>query len=165
MTRLRSMAPGQVSKQLTNTTDIFATVASVIGFALPDDVAVDSFDMLPAMLGTRAETDPIRPHMLTQSFRGEFQIRQGDWKLFFDRQTAVTGLGTARKTPAQAEKVAGKVSGAYESLGIGEKCKAHIFEGGHAVDTPVVIGNPAGVGAPGEGLILIEMALGAGGTI
>lgn len=29
---------------------------------------------------TRAETDPIRPYMLTQSFRGEFQIRQGDWK-------------------------------------------------------------------------------------
>jgi len=79
--------PGQVSKQLTNTTDIFATIASVIGFALPDDVAVDSFDMLPAMLGTRAETDSIRPHMLTQSFRGEFQIRQGDWKFLDHMQS------------------------------------------------------------------------------
>jgi len=71
---------GQVSKQMTNTTDIFATVASVVGFSLPDDVAVDSYDMLPAMLGVRDDNDPIRPHMLTQSFRGEFQIRQGDWK-------------------------------------------------------------------------------------
>ena len=44
---------GQVSKQMTNTTDIFATVASVVGFQLPDDVAVDSYDMLPAMLGTQ----------------------------------------------------------------------------------------------------------------
>ncbi|MFT5151030.1 MAG: arylsulfatase A, partial [Planctomycetota bacterium] len=71
---------GRVSTQLTNTTDIFATVASIVGYELPDHVAVDSFDMLPAMLGVRGDQDPIRPHMLTQSFRSEFQLRQGDWK-------------------------------------------------------------------------------------
>ncbi len=71
---------GQVSSQLTNTTDIFATLASIAGYKLPDDVAVDSFDMLPAMIGTQDENESIRPHMLTQSFRGQFQIRQGAWK-------------------------------------------------------------------------------------
>ena len=71
---------GQVSRQLTNTTDIFATLASVVGNELSDDVAVDSYDMWPAMLGIQKEDDPIRPYMLTQSFRGEFQLRQGDWK-------------------------------------------------------------------------------------
>jgi arylsulfatase A-like enzyme len=71
---------GQVSRQLTNTTDIFATVASVVGYQLPNDVAVDSYDMLPVLLGKQEEEDSIRPHMLTQSFRGEFQIRKGDWK-------------------------------------------------------------------------------------
>jgi arylsulfatase A-like enzyme len=71
---------GRVSNQMTNTTDIFATLASVVGYELPDDVAVDSFDMLPAMLGLQDEKDPIRPHMLTQSFRAQFQIRQGNWK-------------------------------------------------------------------------------------
>lgn len=71
---------GQVSKQMTNTTDIFATVASLVGFQLPDDVAVDSYDMLPVMLGIQDDNVPIRPHMLTQSFRAQFQIRQGDWK-------------------------------------------------------------------------------------
>jgi arylsulfatase A-like enzyme len=76
----RRIRAGQVSRQLTNTTDIFATVASVVGYELPDDVAVDSYDMLPAMLGKQDEEDSIRPHMLTQSFRGEFQIRKGDWK-------------------------------------------------------------------------------------
>lgn len=70
----------QVSDQMTNTTDIFATLASVTGYTLPDDVAVDSFDMLPAMLGTQEPDQSIRPHLLTQSFRGEFQIRQGKWK-------------------------------------------------------------------------------------
>jgi arylsulfatase A-like enzyme len=73
--------PGsQVSAQMTGTTDIFATLASVVGYRLPDDAATDSFDMLPAMLGTQDGTKSIRPHLLTQSFRGEFQIRQGKWK-------------------------------------------------------------------------------------
>ena len=71
---------GQVSDQMTNTTDIFATLASVVGYKLPDDQATDSFDMLPAMLGTQDPIKSIRPHLLTQSFRGEFQIRQGKWK-------------------------------------------------------------------------------------
>lgn len=72
--------PGQVSAQMTNTTDIFATVASIVGYQLPDDVAVDSFDMLPVLIGRQAEDDPVRPHMLTQSFRSEFQLRRGAWK-------------------------------------------------------------------------------------
>lgn len=71
---------GQVSDQMTSTTDIFATLASVVGYELPDDAAVDSFDMLPAMLGQQDGAQSIRPHMLTQSFRGEFQIRLGEWK-------------------------------------------------------------------------------------
>lgn len=71
---------GLVSDQMTNTTDIFATLASVVGYTLPDDAATDSYDMLPAMLGTQPKDKSIRPHMLTQSFRGAFQIRQGKWK-------------------------------------------------------------------------------------
>jgi arylsulfatase A-like enzyme len=71
---------GQVSDQMTNTTDIFATLASVVGYELPDGAATDSFDMLPAMLGTSGLKASIRPHLLTQSFRGEFEIRQGEWK-------------------------------------------------------------------------------------
>ncbi|MEM7015660.1 MAG: sulfatase-like hydrolase/transferase, partial [Verrucomicrobiota bacterium] len=71
---------GQVSDQMTNTTDILATLASVVGYELPDDAATDSFDMLPAMIGTQDPNESIRPHLLTQSFRGQFQIRQGKWK-------------------------------------------------------------------------------------
>ncbi|MFT7169546.1 MAG: arylsulfatase A [Paracoccaceae bacterium] len=71
---------GQVTSQLMNGTDVFATLASVVGYALPDDVAVDSYDLLPAMIGAQEDSEPIRPHMLTQSFRSEFQLRQGRWK-------------------------------------------------------------------------------------
>lgn len=71
---------GRVTAQMMNTTDIFATLASAAGHALADDAAVDSFDLLPVMLGRQPEDRPVRPHLLTQSFRGEFQIRQGPWK-------------------------------------------------------------------------------------
>lgn len=71
---------GQVTDQMTNTTDLLATIASVIGYALPDNAATDSFDMLPVLLGTQDPKQPVRPHLLTQSFRGEFQIRKGNWK-------------------------------------------------------------------------------------
>ena len=65
---------------MTNTTDIFATLASVVGYKLKYSVATDSFDILPALLGAQNKNESIRPHMLTQSFRGEFQLRQGKWK-------------------------------------------------------------------------------------
>ena len=71
---------GQVSDQMTSTTDIFSTLASVVGYPLPDDAATDSFDLLPAMLGRQDRAKSIRPHLLTQGARGEFQIRQGKWK-------------------------------------------------------------------------------------
>ena len=63
----------QVSDQMTNTTDIFATLASVVGYQLSDDAAPDSFDMLPAMVEIQDPQKSIRPHLLTQSFRREFR--------------------------------------------------------------------------------------------
>ena len=77
--------PDLISRQLANTTDIFATLASIVGYDLPDEVAVDSFDLLPVMIGKQPETESIRPYMLTQSFRGEYQLRQGQWK-YLDHQ-------------------------------------------------------------------------------
>ncbi len=79
--RWPKMIPGgKVSNQLINTTDIFATLASIVGYELPENVAVDSFDMLSVFLGHRDDSMPVRPYMLTQSFRGEFQLRVGSWK-------------------------------------------------------------------------------------
>jgi len=71
---------GLRSEQMINTTDIFATVASIVGYKLQDANARDSYDMLPAMLGTQDANRSIRPFVLTQNFRGEFQIRKGNWK-------------------------------------------------------------------------------------
>jgi arylsulfatase A-like enzyme len=74
------IAPGRVSAQTTTLTDVMATVASVVGVALPDDAAEDSYDMLPVLLGLQDEGKAVRPYTLTQSFRGQLQIRRGPWK-------------------------------------------------------------------------------------
>ncbi len=71
---------GQVSSQLINTTDILATLASIIGYKLADNQAVDSHDMLPALVGLDIDRYPLRSYMLTQSFRSQFQLRLGKWK-------------------------------------------------------------------------------------
>ena len=47
---------------MTNTTDIFATLASIVGYDLPSHVAVDSYDMSPALFGLQPDNKPIRPH-------------------------------------------------------------------------------------------------------
>ncbi len=86
-----TIPPGQVTSQLANTTDLFATIASITGYELPEDVAVDSFDLLPVLLGVQPDEKPVRPLMLTQSFRGEFQLRLGSWKYL-----AHTGSGGNR---------------------------------------------------------------------
>ena len=107
---------GRVSHQMTNTTDIFATLASVVGYELPDAAAVDSFDMLPTMLGTHDETQSIRPHMLTQSFRGEFQIRQGDWKYLDHMGSGGNGYGKGIMQPYALPEMAPDATGQLYNL-------------------------------------------------
>jgi arylsulfatase A len=64
---------GSTSAQPTSLTDVMATVAAIIGVRLPDN-------MLPALRGEA--TEPIRPYLLTQAFRGAqtLSIRRGPWK-------------------------------------------------------------------------------------
>ncbi len=95
---------GLVSDQLCSTTDLFATIASAVGTELPDEVAVDSFDLLPAMLGRVPDSQPIRPHLLTQSFRGEFQIRQGKWKYLDHRGSGGNDYSKGMLTAYQLEE-------------------------------------------------------------
>jgi len=74
---------GRVEAGLLCLTDLFATLASILGLELPEGSAEDSFDQSPALLG-RAKK-PIRDTIVHQSFHGMFAIREGDWKLVFGR--------------------------------------------------------------------------------
>lgn len=87
--------PGRVranhtSKALISHVDLVATLASLVGQTLPEDAAVDSFDMLPAVLG---EDGRGRDHLVVDTklmgkAGGEvaanggrvLALRYGDWK-------------------------------------------------------------------------------------
>jgi len=74
--------PGQVAADSTSDrptvmTDIFATVAEVLGLKAPVE-AEDSFSFRQEMTGLDPQE---RPPLILHSVRGMFAIRDGDWKL------------------------------------------------------------------------------------
>ncbi|HBJ33459.1 MAG TPA: arylsulfatase [Planctomycetaceae bacterium] len=82
----KSKSSGVVSSQVVCLTDIFATVADLIGEQIPDNAAEDSFSFAAEFTGTAA-TKPIRDHLVSHSINGSFAIRQGNWKLLLCRDS------------------------------------------------------------------------------
>lgn len=71
--------PGTLSDQLGCLTDWMATAANISGFKLPNNAGEDSYDLLPALLGSARS--PIREAIVHHSNLGMFSIRQHNWKL------------------------------------------------------------------------------------
>ena len=73
--------PETVCDDTINLVDIYATIAALIEHPVPpdEDVAEDSFNVLPAILGMPHEA-PLRPSMIVHSPNGNFAIRRGPWK-------------------------------------------------------------------------------------
>lgn len=65
------------SNQLFALNDVMATLASVIGFGLPNDTAMDSYDQLSVLMGKEGN---IRKSVVTRSSKGRFGLREGQWK-------------------------------------------------------------------------------------
>jgi arylsulfatase A-like enzyme len=80
---------GRTADDLVCHADLFATFADLLGVALPDDAAEDSFSILPALLGdeaTAAPRRPLRPALVTDAGGlnasvGDLAVREGSWKL------------------------------------------------------------------------------------
>ena len=69
---------GTVSDQLFSNLDLFATLASIIGYETKADEGPDSVDMLPALLGDQDE--PLRETLLISPARPKnLSIRKGKW--------------------------------------------------------------------------------------
>lgn len=83
------IAAGSESEQTICFTDLLATLADLIDKTLDDAVAVDSYSLLPVLLGLQSEEEPIRPPVVTQAGSAPemFAIRGREWKL-------ITGLGS-----------------------------------------------------------------------
>jgi arylsulfatase A-like enzyme len=85
--------PNSVNKELGSLGDLMATAAAIVGTKLPDNAGEDSFNLLPALLGTN--TKPVRDSMVQHSIDGMFSLRQDNWKL-------EQGLGSGGFSPPRA---------------------------------------------------------------
>lgn len=89
---------GSVQDEVLCLTDIMATVAAIVDFALPVDAAEDSYNMSDALF--RADLDsPIREATVHHGSRGWFAIRQGDWVLV-DHPTGDSNIAGPNREPA-----------------------------------------------------------------
>ena len=86
------VAPTSVQSRTVCLTDVFATLAEILGKELPEEAAEDSFSMLPLLRG--GTWDRPRAPVVHHSSGGMFAIRDGRWKL-------VAGNGSGgRERPA-----------------------------------------------------------------
>ena len=72
---------GSTSNQVICLTDLLATAADITGAPVDPSTGVDSYSMLPTLLGE--SEGPIREATVHHSINGSFAIRQGEWKLIF----------------------------------------------------------------------------------
>ena len=71
--------PGSTREEVISLTDVFATVAEIVGKELPNNAAEDSFSLLPLLRG-KPWARP-RAAVTHHSVKGMFAIRDGRWKL------------------------------------------------------------------------------------
>ncbi|MFX0020125.1 MAG: arylsulfatase [Promethearchaeota archaeon] len=101
--------PNIISKEPLCLVDFFATFAALLDLSVPDGVAEDSFNMLPALLGENL-TKIVRDSIIHHSMWGVFSIRQGKWKF-------IRGLGSGGFTlPAKIYPKKGDPKGQLYNL-------------------------------------------------
>ncbi len=76
----RQIKAATVSDQLICHVDMLATFAALTNQPLADDAGPDSFNVLPALVGTTEK--PVRDHLInhTAGCPGRLAVRQGSWK-------------------------------------------------------------------------------------
>ncbi len=101
------IAAGKTSEQTINSTDIFATFADMLGKKqqIPDNAAEDSFSFYANLMGN---DKAVRPFTIHHSIKGQFAIRQGDWKLLM-----TTGDGGGWALPWQNQVTPAKLVQLY----------------------------------------------------
>lgn len=78
--------PGR-SDRLVMQSDIFRTVADIIGYSVAPDEAVDSLSFADALAGSLKGSTQRRTSGIMHSLFGTFAVRDGDWKLVLDNQS------------------------------------------------------------------------------
>ncbi|MBA7670766.1 N-acetylgalactosamine-6-O-sulfatase [subsurface metagenome] len=92
--------PKTISNEPIELTDMMATFASIAGHKLPSDAGEDSYNVLPALLGTT--TKHIRKALIQHSCWGAFTIRKGKWKLILGTKGSGGWVNPRDKDPDES---------------------------------------------------------------
>ena len=84
------VAANQRSDALVGQVDLMATLAGIVGAALPDDQAEDSFDLMPLWRGAESS---VRYFLVHNTYAQKLGIRRGKWLLLNQKD------GTHNRTP------------------------------------------------------------------
>lgn len=97
-----------VDDELGSLTDLMATLAALLHIELPPNAGEDSFNLLPALFGTKHAA--IRPSLIAESTDGMLAIQEGKWKL-------ECGLGSGGfSVPRRVEPAPGGIRGQLYDL-------------------------------------------------
>lgn len=69
---------GSISDEVISQVDLMATFAEIVGYELPDNKAVDSYNLLPVLKGEKY-TNPLREATVFNTVKNTFAIRKGEW--------------------------------------------------------------------------------------
>jgi len=87
---------GSISHEVISQVDLLATFASIVGYELPNDKAVDSYNILPILEG-KDYKKPFREATIFNTSPTTFAIRQGNW-LYINNYTG-SHNGRMKKWP------------------------------------------------------------------
>lgn len=73
------------SNELVCYTDLYRTIGSIVGAAITENEAEDSFDLSPILFGIGKN---IREHIIHHSQTGVFSIRRENWKLILETESS-----------------------------------------------------------------------------
>ena len=99
---------GRVSDALVSQIDLMATIADVVGFALPESAAEDSIDQLPLLRGDK-ESTALRTALVHNTKANHYAIREGDWVLIDAKS------GTLSQVPPWFDKASGFTANPHEA--------------------------------------------------
>jgi len=106
---------GMVSNETICLTDLMSTCASITGYTLGDKDAVDSYNILPVLLGKRMDKT-VREPIIHHSLSGMFAIRQGKWKLIDGLGDGGPEIGPATDSSAIGKPEKDSLTGKFKDL-------------------------------------------------
>ena len=78
---------GSKSDEVVSQVDLAATFAEIIDYNLTNDVAIDSYNLLPVLMNQDYQK-PLRVATVQNTYKGSYALRQDDWVLMDSKKAA-----------------------------------------------------------------------------